>query len=189
MNILVSYCQQFNAGAFFYSFDVLTYHNFIECLTIIQFLCEQGLLATCQQQDLQRVVILCQNVPNHRQNPPCDAKIVAFTFQAQEILVFSKSMKNFDQTFLLDIIFIQVQLLQALVSGQNLGDLATTTIFEVVLLQIEATDVLVNFDRTCYVLEVVETHLDAHQFECFKRCILDQIVVNCHEMKLGKLNV
>ena len=162
----------------------MTYHDLIESLAIVQFLCKERLLAARQQQDLERVVLLRQYVAYHGQDAPCDAEVVALTLQTQQVLVVLQGVQDLDQALLLDVVLVQVEFLDALVAGQNLRDLAAAAVFQVVLLQVEAPKVLVDLDGAGYVLQVVKAHLDPDQLEGFELRVLDEVVVDRHEVQL-----
>ena len=65
----------------------MTYHDLIESLSVVELLRQQRLFASRQQQNLERVVLLRQDVAYHRQDAPCDTKVVALTLETQQVLV------------------------------------------------------------------------------------------------------
>ena len=38
-------------------------------------------------------------------------------------------------------------------------------------------------------LEIVVAHLHSNQLECLELSVLDEVVVDCHDMKLGQFDV
>ena len=98
--------------------------------------------------------------------------------------VLSHRCNDCYKTLLFDVILAQIEFLQASVSLEYLGDLSAATIFQRVLRYVKLADILADFDRTCNQLEQIIAHLDSDELERPQSWILNQVVVNCHDVQL-----
>ena len=92
--------------------------------------------------------------------------------------VLSQRSDDCYKTLFFDVILAQIELLQACVSLEYLGNLSTAAIFQGVLRYVKLANILADFDCTCDQLEQIIAHLDSDELERPQSWILNQVVIN-----------
>lgn len=146
-------------------------------------------MTASQLQHLEGVVFSRHQVANNCHDSSCDTEEILLAFELEKVLVFSQSIQHSDKTLFFDVVLANIELLQACVSLKYLSDLPTTPVFQTILGQIKTSQVLADFDRACDQPEQVVVHLDAFKLQSAQFRILNQVVIDCHNMKLGQLDV
>jgi len=142
-----------------------------------------------QPEHLQSIILARDKVADHTHDATSDAEEVFLALQRYQVLVLAQSCDYCDQAFFLNFVLGQVELLQAHVAFENLGYLTAATIFEAVLGKVQTVQILTHFDCASYELEQVVVQFDTDELQSPQPRVLNQVVVNSHNVKLVKLDV